>query len=117
MKHILLLGVMVMTISILVSCEYNYEVETQEMGSNECDIVVSYSNVIRPLIANNCMPCHSGDGNEPFAPDLRTYNQVNGIAGLIKEVTQSRRMPKDGSLSNEEINAIKCWVDQGAENN
>ncbi|MCM4167805.1 hypothetical protein DHD08_08945 [Arenibacter sp. H213] len=103
--------------SVLGSCEYNYEEETLEMGNTECELAVSYASTIRPLIDNNCMPCHNGDGKEPFAPDLRTYNSVMGIAGLIKEVTQSRRMPKEGSLSNEEINAIKCWVDQGALNN
>lgn len=117
MKHITLLGVMILALCVLVSCEYNYEEETMEIGKNECDITVSYSSTIRPLIDNNCMPCHNGDGKEPFAPDLRTYNSVKGIAGLIKEVTQNRRMPKDGSLSSEELNAIKCWVDQGGLNN
>lgn len=106
-----------MAISFLASCEYDYEKETLEMGGDECDGAVSYASTIRPLIDNNCMPCHNGDGKEPFAPDLRTYNAVNGIAGLIKEVTQSGRMPKDGTLSDEELNAIKCWVDQGALNN
>ncbi len=101
----------------LASCEYNYEEETVDGGVNNCDIVVSYTDFIRPLIDNNCMPCHNGDGNEPFAPDLRTFNGVKGIAELVKEVTLSRRMPKDGSLTNEQIASIGCWVDQGALNN
>ena len=82
-----------------------------------CENTVSYSATIRPLIDVKCMPCHNGDGNEPFAPDLTTYPLVQSIAGLIKDVTQSRRMPKEGSLTDSEIAAIKCWVDNGSLNN
>ena len=117
MKNVTLMGVLLGVVSFLLSCEYNYEEETLEMEAVECENTVSYSATIRPLLDNNCMPCHSGGGNEPFAPDLRTYSQVSGIAALVKDVTQSRRMPKDGSLPEEDIEAIKCWVDQGAKNN
>ncbi|MCM4152816.1 hypothetical protein DHD05_14560 [Arenibacter sp. N53] len=117
MKKILLVSFVIFSAGILASCEYNYEEETVDGGINNCDIEVSYNDFIRPLIDNNCMPCHNGDGNEPFAPDLRTYNGVKGIAELVKEVTLSRRMPKTGSLTNEQITAIGCWVDQGALNN
>jgi hypothetical protein len=100
---------------IISSCEYN--VENEDMVIDPCETAVSYSTTIRPLIDANCMPCHNGDGNTPFAPDLTNYNSVQGIAGLIKDVTQSGRMPKDGSLTIAEIDAIKCWVDNGALNN
>ena len=99
---------------LLLSCEYN--VENDDIQT-ECDSPVSYNTTIRPLIDSNCMPCHNGNGNEPFAPDLTTYARVAGVAGLIKEVTQSRQMPKEGSLTNAQIAAIKCWVDEGALNN
>ena len=98
----------------LLSCEYNVENDEIQVA---CDTPVSYGTTIRPLIDVNCMPCHNGDGSEPFAPDLTTYNLVAGIAGLIKDVTQSRVMPKEGSLTNTEIAAIQCWVDEGALNN
>ena len=101
---------------LLVSCEYNVENETVIIDGL-CENVVSYSATIRPLIDNQCMPCHNGDGNEPFAPDLTTYPLVLSIAGLIKDVTQSRRMPQEGSLTDSEIAAIKCWVDNGSLNN
>ncbi|EAR02584.1 c-type cytochrome [Maribacter sp. HTCC2170] len=100
---------------VLSSCEYN--VENEDVVIDPCETEVSYGNVIRPLIDSNCMPCHNGDGNTPFAPDLTNYNSVQGIASLIKDVTQSGRMPKNGSLTEVEKDAIKCWVDQGALNN
>lgn len=110
-----MIGMTVM-LTVMSSCEYNVENEAALVDVS-CETVVSYSATIRPLINAKCMPCHNGDGNEPFAPDLTTYPLVEGIAGLIKEVTQSRRMPKEGSLAESEIMAIKCWVDNGALNN
>ena len=100
----------------LSSCEYNVESDNLQMVDT-CENVVSYADFIRPLIDNNCMPCHNGDGTEPFAPNLTTYTAVESIASLIKDVTQSRRMPKDGTLTEAEIAAIGCWVDDGAQNN
>lgn len=100
----------------VLSCDYNVENEEVQLDA-QCEASVLYGETIRPLIDANCMPCHNGDGSEPFAPDLTTYNGVAGIAGLIKDVTQSRVMPKEGSLTDNEIAAIKCWVDQGAMNN
>jgi len=98
-----------------LSCEYN--VENEDIVIGDCETVISYSNEIRPLIDTSCMPCHNGDGNTPFAPNLTTYTLVESIAALIKDVTQSGRMPKQGSLKTAQIEAIKCWVDNGALNN
>ncbi|MCK5440521.1 MAG: cytochrome c [Maribacter sp.] len=100
---------------VVSSCEYN--VENEDIVIGDCETVISYSGEIRPLIDANCMPCHNGDGNTPFAPDLTTYVLVESIAGLIKDVTESGRMPKEGGLTTAQIEAIKCWVDNGALNN
>jgi hypothetical protein len=116
MKNIGLSFIIVTLALILSSCEYNVENEDL-LVIDPCEVEVSYSNTIRPLIDINCMPCHNGDGNTPFAPDLTNYNSVQGIAGLIKDVTQSGRMPKEGSLTEVEKDAIKCWVDNGALDN
>lgn len=109
-----LLGIALIAL-LLTSCEYH--VENEELQSNLCNPVVSYSADIAPLIANNCMPCHNGDGSIPAAPNLTIYASVESISGLIKDVTQSRRMPKNGTISDAQIEAIRCWVDNGALNN
>ena len=100
---------------VMSACEYH--VENEDELIDPCETAVSYSDTIRPLIDSNCMPCHNGDGNTPFAPNLTNYNLVQGIAGLIKDVTLSGRMPKEGSLTGAEIDAIECWVDNGALDN
>ena len=100
-----------------ISCEYHVENENTLVVDDQCETEISYSDIIRPLIDGNCMPCHNGDGSEPFAPNLTAYTGVESIADLIKDVTQSGRMPKEGSLTKAEKAAIKCWVEQGAQNN
>lgn len=115
MKRTHIISINVGLALIMASCEYN--VENDDVMIDPCETEVSYSTTIRPLIDSNCMPCHNGDGNTPFAPDLTSYNSVQGIAGLIKDVTQSGRMPKDGTLTESEKDAIKCWVDNGALDN
>ncbi len=99
----------------LMSCEYH--VENEDLQGSLCNPVVSFSADIAPLIANNCMPCHNGDGTFPAAPNLTTYNGVENVSSVIREVTQSRRMPLNGTLADAEIEAIRCWIDNGALNN
>lgn len=111
-----LIHAMLVAGTVLASCEYNVENEDRVIDSS-CEPAISYSNTIQPLIANNCMPCHNGDGSIPQAPNLTTYATVQSISELITEVTQSRRMPKDGTITDAEIAAIKCWVDGGAIDN
>lgn len=114
-RQLLRIATLLLVLPVL-SCEYN--VENEELPiDEECEVEVSYETTIRPLIDTNCMPCHNGDGSEPLAPDLTTYEGVESIAQLIKDVTQSGRMPKEGSLTTSEIAAIMCWVDDGAMNN
>jgi len=115
MKNLQLFTTIVIVSFIISSCEYN--VENEDLVIDPCESTVSYGATIRPLIDTNCMPCHNGDGNTPFAPDLTNYNSVQGIASLIKDVTQSGRMPQNSSLTEVEKDAIKCWVDNGALDN
>ena len=114
MKNIGLYGIVLTMAISLTACEYNVENEDVIMVDELCDPAVLYSATIAPLIANNCMPCHNGDGSIPQAPNLTVFDVVQNNAALIKEVTQSRRMPQDGTLTDAQIAAITCWVDNGA---
>ncbi len=88
------------------SCERNVE------EPFNCDTQISYSEDIRPIIDNNCMQCHNGEDNS--IPDWSTYEEIFSKADKIQELTLKRIMPKEGSLTNNEIKAIYCWVEQGA---
>ncbi|MGI9549908.1 MAG: c-type cytochrome [Aurantibacter sp.] len=114
LRKAILFGLTVLAIQ-MTSCEYH--VENEDLQGNLCNPVVSYGADIRPLIDNNCMPCHNGDGSSPQAPNLLTYESVEGVSSIIREVTQTRRMPLNGMITDAEIESIRCWVDNGALNN
>lgn len=76
---------------------------------------VSFAATVGPIIRNKCAinACHNGSQ----FPDLRVFQNIRENAALIKSQTVSRTMPLDGSLTQAEINAISCWVDDGAPEN
>jgi len=99
------------SIIIFTSCENNVEEDLQEI--NDCDTNISFNEIIKPIINNNCLQCHNGSQ----FPDLRNYESIRINANKIKEETQTRRMPLGGSLTTTQIEAIACWIDSGALNN
>jgi hypothetical protein len=78
---------------------------------------ISFANSIKPLLQENCASagCHgtnSGNG------DWTNYTKVKEKAALIKTRTGDKSMPIGGeTLTEQEINMIACWVDDGAPNN
>ena len=76
---------------------------------------VTFSASISGIISQNCAisGCHAG--TQP--PDFRQFSNIQANASNIKTRTQNRSMPKTGSLTQEEIDLIACWVDDGALNN
>lgn len=88
-------------------------------------VVVSYEHDVWPIIETNCAivgdgGCHNG-GNGA-SRDWRVFANVQSHAGQIKDrITRTPGtagyMPKIGSLSDEQIRLISCWVDQGAQDN
>lgn len=90
-----------------------------------CSEQVSYASDVLPIINTKCAivgdgGCHNG-GNGP-SRDWRVFSNVQSHAAEIKSrITRTPgtagHMPKNGSLSDEQISQISCWVDQGAQNN
>ncbi len=76
---------------------------------------VSFVGTVRPVIEANCAVtgCHNGTQ----FPDLRSFLVIREYASLIKVQVVSRNMPLEGTLSENEIRAIACWVDDGAPDN
>lgn len=84
----------------------------------------TFSEDIAPIIYKNCTSCHRPGEAGPFS--LITYKDVVSRSKLIKFVTQTRFMPpwpadasythfvKENVLTDDEINLIATWVDQGA---
>ncbi len=69
---------------------------------------------IQAIVNTNCAigSCHVSGGSAPFA--LTSETAIKSRASAIKSATQGKSMPKNGTLSQSDINAIACWVDDGA---
>ncbi len=81
---------------------------------------VSWMNEIMPIFDVNCTisGCHNGD-NENI-PNFLVFSTVQSFAGAIKSNTGDGFMPRASSgltLTEDEIELIACWVDDGAPNN
>jgi len=72
----------------------------------------SWENDIKPIIVKSCATsgCHNGDSRT----DLRVFENAKFYAASIKSKTRDRSMPREGTLTQKEIELITCWVDDGA---
>ena len=93
---------------------------------------VSYTNQIQPIFNANCTNCHVGGGAATL--DLTSYDGVmsGGVSGLsiisgdnenselyiriILPEGTAGSMPPNDPLSQEEINLIGDWINEGANN-
>ena len=97
-------------LATLTSCLSNVD---EEEVIDPC-ATITYTLNVKPIIDNNCVQCHGAGGN---FPNLTTFNGTSASAAIVKDAVVTKRMPQGGSLTNQEIQAISCWVDGGALNN
>ena len=90
---------------------------------------VSFAKDIQPILQNSCFKCH-GEAMQVSKLDLHTREAAlkggeKGAAIVPGKADESRlyrrvaglerpAMPMDGTLTSEQISAIKTWIDQGA---
>ncbi|MGH9839240.1 MAG: c-type cytochrome [Blastocatellia bacterium] len=85
---------------------------------------ITFSKDVAPIFYKRCVHCHHPDDVAPMS--LLNYSEARPWAKSIREAVVTRRMPpwhadprygrfeNDPSLSQEEIDTIRAWVDQGA---
>jgi hypothetical protein len=78
---------------------------------------ISYSGVISPIFKTSCAAQSGCHGANSINGDWTKYESVFKKAALIKKRTGDRSMPANGSLTQNQIDQIACWVDDGAPNN
>lgn len=100
---------------------------------------VSYKTDIRPIIHDYCLNCHrpGGKGYEKSGFDMRSYRSLmkgtrfgavikpgDSFTSVMIQVVEGRvhssiKMPfgMNGSLSKDNIELLKKWVNQGAKDN
>jgi uncharacterized protein YgbK (DUF1537 family) len=112
-----------------------------------CSQEVSYQKDVNPILQANCLSCHDGQGEGVAASgfSVKSYDDLmkgtksgqvvvpgdslsSSLYRLIDHQADPKiQMPphhdatvasgKMSSLSGEQINTIKAWIDQGAKNN
>jgi len=104
-----------------LSCVYNSE---EDLYPEECNTVnVTFSGTIRPILANNCLTCHSNANAAGSANGIRLedYVDVQARASLISAAinhTGTYPMPKNGAkLKPCLIDQFDTWLSEGALNN
>ncbi len=74
-----------------------------------CDgTVKSYKNNVAPIIQSACAGCHQ---------NYSSYSNLFASRNSVRSAIVSGNMPRSGSLTTAQKDAIACWVDNGAPNN
>ena len=102
--------------AILFACSKS----TDTVSSTDCSgTAKSFSADVNPIVQATCTTnsgCHgSGSNNGPG--ELLNYSQIFSARSSIRSAVASGSMPKTGSLTAAQKNAIVCWIDNGASNN
>lgn len=85
---------------------------------------ISYTEMIAPILIDNCVICHNPDGIGPWA--MTDYNMIKGFSPMMREVIRTGRMPpwhadphvgdfaNDRSLSISEMQTLVHWIEAGS---
>ncbi len=74
---------------------------------------------VQPILTTVCSinsNCHAGGSTNSGGP-FTNYTEVNAKKSNIRAAILSGAMPQSGSISQAQINAFICWIDDGAVNN
>jgi len=92
------------------------DTECTESFTTKVSSGISFEAEIKSIIENSCAVagCHDGSSNQP---NFLEFSNLQSRAAGVKSRTQSGDMPRNGTLTAEEIAKIACWVDDGALDN
>ncbi len=113
----------------LTNCINNVEDNTGEEQTG-----ISYAQDVQPIFNARCVVCHGASGGVNLSSYAALINSVGNeygnevvvagnadASGLYDKLLPSprflSRMPQGGSLSGDEIETIRAWINEGALNN
>ncbi len=111
------------------NCINNVEDNTGEEQSG-----ISYAEDVQPIFNAHCASCHGSNGGVNLTSYTALINSVGNLYGnevvvagnaeasglydkLLANPRLGTRMPQGGSLSGDEIETIRAWINEGAQNN
>ncbi len=78
-----------------------------------------FSTDVQPILNTVCSinsNCH-GSGSSNTGGPFTNHAEVSAKSSKIKASILSGAMPQSGSLSQAQVNAFLCWIDNGSQNN
>ncbi len=115
------------TVALVATFAFQSAAQAQAtFASSTNDAEVTYAADVATIIQDNCQVCHREGGIGPM--NLVTYQDARRYSARIRDKVVNRIMPpyyydsnvgiqdlkEDWRLSQEDINTIAAWVDQGA---
>lgn len=73
----------------------------------------TYNSYVSGIISSKCLSCHGAGSSDG---DYSTYAKLSTITTNGKfeeEVLTKQSMPQSGSISEADLNKLKCWVENG----
>lgn len=117
MKKTIIAGICLLM--IFIACSKSGDDNNPTPTTPDCSgAPKTFSGDVSPVIASSCAisGCHAaGSTNGPGA--LTNYTQVFNARSAIRTAVANGTMPKSGTISTTQKNAILCWIDNGAANN
>jgi hypothetical protein len=107
----------------LYSC-VNHDLPKPAIDVRDCTSrdEISFASDVKPLVEQKCAfsGCHNGDNGADI--NWKVFANLQGHSAEVQNritLPQSAagHMPRVGSLTDEQIQTIYCWVAQGAKNN
>ena len=87
-----------------------YNRQRSNPNPNQSADAVTFAEVEKTVFATSCMSCHA----QTF-PHLADYADVKAsVAAIDNAVFSKHSMPKNSSLSNEQLSLLRQWIDDGA---
>lgn len=119
MKIKILLSAFFILLIVFQSC-VDHSLPEPEAG--DCINTVSFAGQIKPIINTSCAltGCHNGDnGADINWTKLENFQakKANVKDRITRPVGVPGHMPAVGSITDDQIQLIVCWVDQGGQDN
>lgn len=87
----------------------------------DCSTPKSFTTDVHPVIQSTCAinsGCHGTGSNTNQGPGpLTSYAEIFPVRDAIYQAVRDGTMPKTGSLTPAQKNALLCWISSGAPNN
>jgi hypothetical protein len=123
-KIILLIALMVIAVCIFTACSKGDSTNNANSPGGgitfSCNgITPKFSTDVQPILNTVCSinsNCHAG-GSVNSGGSLTTFAEVNAKKSNIRAQILSGAMPQTGTITQAQINAFICWIDNGAPNN